>query len=323
MMQDNTPWNDEFGLIKKLLKMTPDHQATLDYLIAPPGDDAALLCPLTKPVITTDTQKEGVHFRLDWQMPEEIGRKAVEITFSDLAASYAIPMSLFINLSLPLQVSDDMVESLYSGIFRALTEYNCTLGGGNISRASQFSIDLFAIGQGHEDIFPKRSCARSGDGLYCTGSLGLARAGLDALVRKDRSFKGLIDKFKFPKARFDAAKVLSQHRVTCVTDVSDGLVGDAGHIAEASNITIALDLKSCVFDSELLSYCERYHLSAEDMVLAGGEDYELLFTCLPETFSHIQVDLTCVFQVGKCLPFNGKYLLNVPPGISSFQHGKM
>jgi len=316
-------WNDEFGLIKKLLKMAPNHPSAIDYLKVPPGDDAALLCSLTKPVITTDAQKEGVHFRLDWQTPEEIGRKAIEITFSDLAASYATPVSLFINLSLPSYISDDLVESLYRGICHTLTQYDCSLGGGNISSASQLSIDLFAVGQGHEDIFPKRSEARSGDGLYCTGALGLARAGLDALIREDGSFKGLIDKFKFPKARFDAAKILCQHRVTCVTDVSDGLVGDAGHIAEASGITINLEVNSAIFDSELLSYCKKYQLSAENMVLAGGEDYELLFTCSSEMFSRVQLDLPGVFQVGTCLPFNGKSLLNVPPGVFSFQHGEV
>jgi thiamine-monophosphate kinase len=322
-MRNVLSWNDEFGLIKKLLKMAPGGPSVTGCLKVPPGDDAALLCSLTKPVITTDTQKQDVHFRLDWQTPEEIGKKAVEITFSDLAASYATPVSLFVNLSLPPDISDDLVESLYKGICHKLLQYDCSLGGGNISRASQLSIDLFAVGQGDEDIFPKRSEARSGDGLYCTGALGLARAGLDALLRSDETFKGLMDKFKFPKARFDAAKVLCQHGVTCVTDVSDGLVGDAGHIAEASGITISLDVTSCVFDPELLSYCKKYQLLPENMVLAGGEDYELLFTCSADIFRRIQLDLPGVFQVGACMPFNGQYLLNVPPGISSFQHGKM
>jgi thiamin-phosphate kinase len=321
-MKDDQPWTDEFGLIKKLIDMAQDRSPAMDYLKVPPGDDAALLCPLTRPVITTDAQKEGVHFHLDWQELKEIGMKAVEITFSDLAACYATPVGLFVNLSLPSQMTDTMVQSLYEGIYGALSRHGCALGGGNISRASQFSIDLFAIGQGHEVIFPRRSGARAGDGLYCTGPLGLARAGLDALARKDDTFKSLTDQFKFPKARFDAAKILSQHSVVCVTDISDGLIGDAGHIAEASGISIAFDLTSCVFDPALLSYCEKYHLPAEEMVLAGGEDYELLFTCLPETFSRIRADLPGVFQVGNCMPFNGTLLINVPPGISSFQHGK-
>lgn len=323
MMKDIRAWNDEFGLIKKLLSAAPDPLYSVDYLKVPPGDDAALLCTLTRPVITTDSQREGVHFRLDWQKPEEIGRKAVEITFSDLAASYALPISLFVNLSLPPHITEETVQALYSGIYQGLTQHECTLGGGNISRGSQFSIDLFAIGQGHEEIFPQRSNARSGYGLYCTGSLGLARAGFESLVRKDRSFQSLIDRFKFPKARFDGARILSEHRIACVTDISDGLIGDAGHIAEASNVTIEFDLNSDNLDSALLSYCEKYHQSAEEMALAGGEDYELLFACFPETFDLIRIDLPGVFQVGKCLPFKGSHLANVPPGISSFQHGKI
>jgi thiamine-monophosphate kinase len=322
MTDGNAPWNDEFGLIKKLIASAPDGNVNRDYLKEPPGDDAALICPLTRPVITTDTQKEGVHFSLDWQTPEEIGIKAVEITLSDLAASYATPIGLFTNLSLPAHIQESMVMSLYSGIYRALSKHNCVLGGGNISRASQLSIDLFAIGQGHGELFPKRANARIHDGLYCTGPLGLARAGLDALIREDNTFKGLTNKFKFPKARFDAAAILMKYRVTCVTDISDGLAGDAEHIADASNITISIDMNSRVLDSELMSYCETYHLSPMEMALSGGEEYELLFACPPETFNRIRADLPGVFQVGECLPFNGNAILNIPPVVRSFQHGK-
>jgi len=321
MTDDNAPWNDEFGLIKKLLSSAPDWVWNKDRLKVPPGDDAALICPLTRPVITTDTQRERIHFRLDWQKPEEIGAKAVEITFSDLAASYATPVSLFVNLSLPPHISEHMVLALYSGIYRALTRYGCTLGGGNISGSDQLAIDLFAVGQGHEDIFPQRSNALADEGLYCTGPLGLSRAGMDALYRKDLSFKNLIDKFKSPTARFDAAMVLAKHRVACVTDISDGLIGDAQHIAAASNISIQIDTESCAVDSGLLSYCRTYRLSPQAMMLSGGEDYELLFTCHPETFHHIRQELPGVYQVGRCRPYEGQFLLNIPPDLHSYQHG--
>lgn len=319
--QLDSPWQDEFDLIAKLLQQTPNNQTGSGYVLVPPGDDAALLGSLTKPVITTDTQREGVHFRLDWQSPEEIGKKAVEITLSDLAASYATPVSLFINLSLPHDKTLGAVESVYRGINSVLEKYGCTMGGGNVSGASQFSIDLFAVGQGHKDIFPKRSDALPGEGLYSSGPIGLARAGLDALRRDDTAFEMLIAKFKSPRARFDAAEILAKNRVRCVTDISDGLAGDAGHIAENSNLTITFDLTSFTFEPSLLVYCEKYHQSAEDMVIAGGEDYELLFTCSPETFDRIRSDLPDACQVGTCLPFNGKRLAGLPPGLSSFQHG--
>ena len=106
-----SPWNDEFALIKKLIKDMPSDP----FLDVAPGDDACLLKSLDRPVITTDTQKEGVHFRFDWQTPQEVGSKAVEVTLSDLAASYATPVSLFVNLGLPDHIPDQIVEDHLQG----------------------------------------------------------------------------------------------------------------------------------------------------------------------------------------------------------------
>ncbi|MBW1842082.1 MAG: thiamine-phosphate kinase [Deltaproteobacteria bacterium] len=318
----DVPWRNEFTLIKKLLEYAPSIPDAAEYLKVPPGDDAALLSSMRNPVITTDTQKEGVHFRFDWQTPEEIGSRAVEITFSDLAASYAAPMSLFVNLALPAHISEKTVEAVYKGIGTSLEKHGCTLGGGNISAGQVLSLDLFAIGKGRDDLFPIRSAGLPGDGLYCTGPLGLARAGLDCLVRRDTAFTSLIAKFKAPSARFDAAAVLAENRVTCVMDISDGLAGDAGHLAAASRISIEFDLTSCAFDSELMSYCEKYQEVPEEMVLSGGEDYELLFACPPEVFERIKKALPDAYPVGRCLSFTGEYLVNLPSNISSFQHGQ-
>ncbi|MBW1698220.1 MAG: thiamine-phosphate kinase [Deltaproteobacteria bacterium] len=315
------PWNDEFALIDTLLEHTPAKNAAEKYLKIPPGDDASLLNNLTNPVITTDTHKEGVHFMLDWQTPQEVGQKAVAITLSDLAAKYAQPICLFVNLSLPEHIGNLFVKTLYDGMVSALNKYNCALGGGNISRGTELSIDLFAVGQGQENLFPTRGAAKPGDGLYSTGPLGLARAGLQCLLKKDTGFKQLIEKFKIPIPRFDAARALATWRVTCTMDISDGLAGDAGHIARASHVSIEFDLKPDQFHPELITYCEKYRLSAEEMILAGGEDYELLFACRPEVFEAIKKTLPEAIQVGKCVPFRGRYLVNLPPGISSFQHG--
>ena len=318
----DSPWDNEFNLIKKLLVHAPSESTSGQALKIPPGDDACLLETILNPVITTDTQKEGVHFRLDWQTPEEIGKKAVEVAFSDLAASYADPVSLFINLTLPVYISDKTVEAFYHGINKALTKHKCTLGGGNISAGTELSLDLFAVGKGRDDIFPARSAALPGFGLYCTGPLGLARAGFDCLVKKDKNYQELVAKFKSPAARFDAAHILAKNRVTCVIDISDGLAGDARHIAEASEISIELDLKSSSFDPALVSFCQKYNQKPEEIVMAGGEDYELLFACPEDTFENIKRDLPEVIQVGRCLVFQGRYLVNMLIKVSSYQHGK-
>jgi thiamine-monophosphate kinase len=313
-----SPWDDEFALIDKLIQVMP----LSPFLKTPPGDDACLLMPLDRPVITTDSQREGVHFRFDWQTPQEVGHKAVEVTFSDLAATYAAPVSLFVNLTLPDYIPEQVVDTIYRGIKKSLAKHRCSLGGGNISKGADLALDLFAVGNGHESIFPKRSAAVPGFGLYCTGPLGFARTGLLALIRKDHGFTEPISKFISPSARFDAAKVLAKNRVPCVIDVSDGLAGDAKQIAKASDISIAFDLRPEMFHPALVSFCEKYHLNPEEMILAGGEDYELLFACSEDVFENVKKELPGAYAVGRCLEFQGKHMINLPENISSFQHGK-
>jgi len=316
--QLETSWNDEFSLIKKLSEYAPSDSEHPMLL----GDDAALLHRIQRPVITTDVQREGVHFRLDWQTPAQVGFKAVTVTLSDLAASYAIPVALFINLTLPKTITDNTVEELYGGVHHALTHYQCALGGGNISAGNELALDLFAIGEGNSELFPMRNAAKAGDGLYCTGPLGLAGAGLKALQKKDDAFTGLIAKFKFPSARFDAAKVLAQHKVRCVMDISDGLAGDAAHIAGASGVTIVFDDLNRDANPELAAFCHNYDYHLEKMIFSGGEDYELLFACSPAVFAQIRPALPNAFQAGRCIEYDKKMLMNLPDGVVSWQHGK-
>jgi len=313
-------WEDEFGLIRSLvapaLEETPSDEASV-----PPGDDAALLDALKCPVITTDTQREGIHFQSAWLDPETLGERAVEVTLSDLAASYARPVSLFVNLGLPTALSETTIRRIYKGIYAALERNACRLGGGNVSRAEALALDLFAVGEGRQDNFPRRSAARSGDGLYATGPLGLARCGLLALQNGDERFPKLVQRFRHPRARFDAAEILAAGGVHCVMDISDGLAGDAAHIAEASSLTIELDPSAAARHPDLRAFCEACDLSPEETVLAGGEDYELLFACPEETFNTLKPQLLPAHRVGTCRPFDGKPLRNVPPHPASFQHG--
>ncbi|MDJ0810765.1 MAG: thiamine-phosphate kinase [Desulfobacterales bacterium] len=313
-------WQDEFALIERLVA-----PALADYpdrpTLVPPGDDAARLDALPVPVISTDTQHEGVHFRREWQPPEAIGQRAVEVTLSDLAACYAEPVSLFVNLGLPKAMAEREVVRLYDGLHAALQQHNCRLGGGNIAQASALCLDLFAVGQGRRDLFPRRDAARPGETLYTTGPLGLARCGLKALEASDGRFPNLVKRFLCPRARFDAAAVLAEHGIACVMDISDGLAGDAAHIARAANLSIHLDAGAPAAHPELRRFCDAYGLQPEHEALAGGEDYELLFTCRPQTFAAIVKRLPEARPVGHCKPFDGKYLPGLPNGVRSFRHG--
>lgn len=310
----------EFSLIRKIRDKVEAVNRHHPILTVPPGDDAALLTSLSRPVVSTDCQKQDVHFRLTWQTPEEIGFKAVVVTLSDLAASYARPQCLFVNLGLPDGFAESRVLRLYDGICGALTLYPCALGGGNISTGPGLTLDLFAIGEGTPDLFPLRSNARAGQGLYVTGPLGLSRCGLDALERGVDGVPDLIQAFKRPRARFDACQVLADHGVSCAMDISDGLAGDAFHLAEASDLSIRFQVAPENIPASLNAYCSRFNLSPLDMMLAGGEDYELLFTCDPETFDAMASRLPGAFRVGDCIPYNGRRLVNPPESAQSYTH---
>ncbi len=314
-----TAWQNEFSLIGTFLARAP---ADADRIRVPPGDDAALLQPAANPVVTTDAQREGVHFRTDWQSMEEIGQKAVEITFSDLAACYASPRALFVNIGLPAYMAEQSVHALYQGIEAGLCRHGAVLGGGNVSAAPELSLDLFALGDGNKDLFPLRSRARPGDGLYVTGPVGLARAGLLCLESGERDWEPLIRRFKLPAARFDAARILAAEGVFCVIDISDGLSGDAVHLARASGVSIVFEPEGIPVAPELAEFCSRTGFSAQEMMFAGGEDYELLFACPPEVFGRIRQKLPEAFRVGRCEPCRGAWVQNVPGGAASYQHGR-
>ncbi len=318
--QIETPWTDEFDLIGQCLTYAPPDTGEPTTLLVPPGDDAAVLRSIQQPVISTDAHVEDVHFSFNWQTAREVGYKAVVVTLSDLAAAYALPAALFVNLSLPRNVSMSLSEELYGGIKDALEEYGCLLGGGNISAGENVSLNMFVVGEARAS-YPPRSAARAGDYLCCTGYLGLARAGLLILQQNEHAPSELIDRFKFPRARFDAAKVLADRGVTCVIDVSDGLVGDVGHIAKASQVTIAFDWQADFVSPALSAWCKQRQKSPEEMIYKGGEDYELLFTCSADKLETIQRHLPGVYPIGRCLPYTGRCFQDDSLENMSFQHG--
>jgi thiamine-monophosphate kinase len=284
------------------------------------GDDAALLENISRPVISTDAQHEDIHFRRCWQSFSEIGYKAAETAFSDLAASYAQPLAMFVNLSLPKSISEEDVVEIYKGINHSLASRRAVLAGGNVASARSLAIDLFVIGRAESDLFPLRSAAKPGYGIYATGPLGLARAGLDCLIRGDKQFPALVEAFKKPKARFDAARILADHRVKCTMDISDGLAGDVRHMAMASHVTAAMDLSRVPVDLSLDMFCRKYKALPREIMAAGGEDYELLFACPKEVFEELKQKLPEAFSVGICLPYSGVPVTGLPEGIRGFDH---
>jgi thiamine-monophosphate kinase len=131
-----------------------------------------------------------------------------------------------------------------------------------------------------------------------------------------------VERFRYPRARFDAARVLAEAGVRCVMDLSDGLAGDAAHIARAAGVSVELDASAAARDPDFLAFCRAHGLDPERTALEGGEDYELLFACPEERFEALGPRLPGAVRVGRCRPFSGSPVANLPDGIRSFHHGR-
>ena len=257
----------EFDLIRRM-------RARWGTLAADIGGDAAVLQPPAgeQLVLSVDAALEGVHFRRDWLTLREAAYRAVTAALSDLAATGATPRGVLVALA--IRDTDDVVDDLADGIGDAVRAAGTVVLGGNLARGDSLAITTTVVGSAVTPL--SRSGARSGDMLYVTGRLGAPRAAIRALHAHAPLAADLRARFARPEARIAAARWLAEQGATAAIDVSDGLAGDAGHLAAASAVTVEIQTERIpVFPGA----------TAED-ALAGGEEYELLFTAparLPES----------------------------------------
>jgi thiamine-monophosphate kinase len=197
-------------------------------------------------VVTQDALVEGVHFRLDWTGFRELGYRAAAVNLSDLAASGAEPLALLVTLAAPAELELAAVLELYEG----LNEPGVPIVGGDTTSAPQLALAVTAVGRSAR--VPGRAGARSGDAIVVTGPLG----GAGAAFREGRQAR--------PPLRLEEGRRLGAV-AHALTDVSDGLAVDAGHLAARSGCRIELDLEHVPLVPGA---------TVED--LGFGEDYELL-----------------------------------------------
>jgi thiamine-monophosphate kinase len=229
------------------------------------GDDAAVLdVPRgDRLVISTDATIENRHFRSGWITPREIGYRAVTAALSDLAAMAAHPVAVLWSLNLPDHWREHL-PALTEGARDAARAANAKIAGGNLASAGELSITTTVVGSVFEPM--RRAGAVAGNKLYVTGKLGGPGLALAALSSGRKPAAADRDRFARPAARLAEARWLADHGATAGLDVSDGLAGDARHLAAASNVglTIHLDLLPCVEGADAVTAAR------------SGEEYELL-----------------------------------------------
>ncbi|HTW89555.1 MAG TPA: thiamine-phosphate kinase [Candidatus Binataceae bacterium] len=294
----------EFELIARLCAGLKTGRRTL----IGPGDDCAALAPIKRPLLVTiDSMVEGVHFRLPWFQPEILGRKALTVNLSDIAACGGWPVACVVNLALPDHLESHFLERLYAGLRRAAAAAELDLVGGNITRGGALAITIALIGEARRSIL-RRDAARRGDQIFVTGTIGDAAAGLRILEAKLRARgvvrRFLVERFLNPTARLRAGQRLSAIRpAPAAVDLSDGLWQDLGHILEASRVAAEIDA-----DSIPLSAAYRAAVGDDpELALGGGEDYELLF-CTRAGWSEAQLTRrlgVAVHRIGRIVPGTG------------------
>jgi thiamine-monophosphate kinase len=246
-------------------------------------DDAALVEPSAdcEFVVTTDTIVAGVHYVGD-EPASAIGRKLLRVNLSDLAAMGARPCVYTLNIALPDTVDDAWLEDFAMGLSADQTQFGIVLAGGDsVATPGPTTLTLTAIGEVARGKALRRSGAGVGDIVYVSGTIGDGALGLKAVGGalpglSPADCEWLAGRYRIPEPRLGLGQALVG-LATAALDVSDGLVGDLGHIAEASGV-------GCVVEAARvpLSAPARAALTTDpelrETVLTGGDDYELLFT---------------------------------------------
>ncbi|MCZ8294776.1 MAG: thiamine-phosphate kinase [Hylemonella sp.] len=298
------------------------------------GDDCALLQPApgTQLAISSDMLVEGRHFFADVD-PATLGHKALAVNLSDLAACGARPLAFTLALSLP-QADEAWLAAFACGLFALADAHDCQLIGGDTTRGPlNICITIFGevpvTDSGSRALL--RSGARPGDELWVSGTLGDARLALEALQGRRTLPPPLLQaarvRLEQPTPRVALGLAL-RGVASAALDVSDGLLGDLGHILRASGCGACIDtsLAAPLLATQGLALGAEEHLS---LVLAGGDDYELLFTA-PASHAEAVVAAgrasgTPVTRIGRIEAAPGLRLVDaqgqpVPGRYASFDH---
>jgi thiamine-monophosphate kinase len=241
------------------------------------GDDCALLPVGGRTLaISIDLSLEAVHFRTDWLSFREIGWRATAAALSDLAADGATPLGVLVSLGVPgnrqrRPGNASPAVQIMSGVGSAAGSVGAKVFGGDLVRSPRYLVDVCVLGVVQRPV--RRSGARPGDGLWVTGRLGGAGLALAALRAGRRLAPTLRRRFARPVPRIAAGRWLAQRGARAMIDISDGLTGDAGHLAAASDVGIAIELERVPCWPGVTPRA----------AAQSGEEYELL-VALPRSF---------------------------------------
>ena len=242
-----------------------------------PGDDAAVVAAADgRTVISTDMLVQDRHFRLDWSRPHDVGRKAIAQNAADIEAMGARPTAFVVGFGAPADTPARWAAELADGMWAEAGPLGAGVVGGDMVQAPQWVVSVTVLGElaGRAPVL--RSGARPGSVLAVAGTLGRSAAGWQLWRTGTAGFDDLRRAHLVPAPPYGQGAVAADAGAQAMTDVSDGLVADLGHVAAASAVTIEVSTAALTADRQALERAAAA-LGADpwDWVLGGGEDHAL------------------------------------------------
>jgi thiamine-monophosphate kinase len=305
----------EFELLAKLRERLGDPGPRV---LLGSGDDAAVTVPGGATATSVDALVEGVHFRRETATLAQIGHKALATALSDLAAMGAEAGEAYVVVGLPEDLSEDDCLQMVDGILGLAKRTGTTLAGGDVSRAPVLTLAVTVVGHAPAAAdFVSRAGAQPGDALVLTGALGGGAAGLK-LLEEPGLAAGLplatAEALKLrqlePTPRLVSGRALAAVGARAMIDVSDGLGGDAIHLAAASGVRLEIDGDALPLDAGLTEVADAAGAEPLPIATCGGEDYELLAALPPERLAEASARVaatgeTTLTQIGRAVAGKG------------------
>lgn len=253
------------------------------------GDDAAVTVPDGATATSVDAAVDGVHFRRELAEPAEIGHKALAAALSDLAAMGAEAGEAYVVAGVPPDLGESEFLALLDGMLALAAETGTTLVGGDLTRAPVLTLALTVVGHAAgPELLVSRGGAEPGDSLVLSGELGAAAAGLLLLERPqlsgavpEETATRLRRRQLEPTPRLRTGRALAAVGARAMIDLSDGLGGDARHLAEASGAALRIDAAALPLAKGVAEVAAAAGLDPLELAAGGGEDYELLAALPP------------------------------------------